>query len=335
MQYFFIAISTRENLELCKKYALAGFPSTLNGAWTYSEIDEGDFITFLYGARAHNLYKVRKKEAIADAENLPPWEPLRFRMTGKRVYFPFRLYLEPLRELEEPIARPEFYYIAENLLKRGGYEKTHFQADQTTLQNVSQMGKVFRGDIVRLALPSYKTFTPRFLRARKVGPPYIYQFREVILQSLIRKYLSREEVLKEFLELVGLGELVGIEMEALGEKALAEGHVDILLKETRSRGRTRQVIIEVKLGEASKTDMEQLRRYLIEIGEECIAAALIASKFPKRVLGERGIYFLGFRFKGLDLKKPYTFEQLLSAVQIFRAEEGNSSLLSFIPPAGI
>jgi hypothetical protein len=59
--YFFVAVSTRENLELCKKYALAGFHSNVNGAWAFSEINEGDFVSFLYGARVYNLYKVLKK----------------------------------------------------------------------------------------------------------------------------------------------------------------------------------------------------------------------------------------------------------------------------------
>jgi len=77
-EYFFIAVSTKENLEICKKYAYAGFPGTINGVWAYSDIKVGDFVTFLYGARAHNLYRVIKKEAIADAEKVPPWKPIYF-----------------------------------------------------------------------------------------------------------------------------------------------------------------------------------------------------------------------------------------------------------------
>lgn len=56
-EYFLIAVSTRENLEKCKKYAYAGFPDTINGAWAYHDIKVGDYITFLYGAKAHNLYQ--------------------------------------------------------------------------------------------------------------------------------------------------------------------------------------------------------------------------------------------------------------------------------------
>jgi hypothetical protein len=58
--YFLISVSTRENLELCIKHGLAGFPSGESGAWTFCEIQQGDFVSFLYGARAHNLYLVAK-----------------------------------------------------------------------------------------------------------------------------------------------------------------------------------------------------------------------------------------------------------------------------------
>ncbi len=81
MNYFLVSVSNRKNLELCKKYGLAGFTNSINGVWTFSEIQEGDFISFLYGAKANNLYKVEAKEAIKDAKNLPPWEPITFKMS--------------------------------------------------------------------------------------------------------------------------------------------------------------------------------------------------------------------------------------------------------------
>lgn len=133
MAYFLLSISNRINLDLCIKHALAGFTNSINGLWTFSEIQEGDYVSFLYGARVFNLYKVMKKQALKNADKLPPWPSITFRMSGKTYYFPFRLYLKPIRELNEPMVRPEFAYVAENLLLRGGYKKTHFQADQTTL----------------------------------------------------------------------------------------------------------------------------------------------------------------------------------------------------------
>ena len=62
--YFLISVSNKENLNLCISHALAGFTNSINGLWTFSEIKEEDYISFLYAARAHNLYQVIKKEAV-------------------------------------------------------------------------------------------------------------------------------------------------------------------------------------------------------------------------------------------------------------------------------
>src|SRR5260370_35274429 len=94
--YFLISVSTRENLELGIKHGLAGFPSGESGAWTFCEIQQGVFVSFLYGARAHNLYKVTKGEAIVDAPPLPPWNPPTFKRSAKPSPFPFRPQLQPL-----------------------------------------------------------------------------------------------------------------------------------------------------------------------------------------------------------------------------------------------
>ena len=154
MAYFLVSVSNRKNLELCVKYALAGFTNSINGVWTFSEIQEGDFLSFLYGARVHNLYQVAKKEAIRDAQGLPPWDPVTFRMSGLTYYFPLRLNLVPIRKLDESLVRAEFAYVAESLLLRGGHRKTHFQADQTTLQSASQLGELYNETIARLNLNS-------------------------------------------------------------------------------------------------------------------------------------------------------------------------------------
>src|SRR5260370_16385262 len=87
--YFLISVSTRENLELCVKHGLAGFPGGESGAWTFCEIQKGDFVSFLYGARAHNLYIVAKREAIVYAQHFPPLNPLVFKQPARTYSFPF------------------------------------------------------------------------------------------------------------------------------------------------------------------------------------------------------------------------------------------------------
>ena len=230
--YFLISVSNRENLDLCIKYALAGFLSGENGAWTFCEIQTGDFVSFLYGAKVFNLYRVAKRETISNAENIGPWEPLKLRETSKPYSFPFRLHLDPVRTFSESLVRPEFAYVGENLLLRGGYRKTHFQADQTTLQSVSEMGMRATCAETPPSLAEYTTFTLRFTRNRELlNTPETCRFKEPILQTAIRRHLMDVDNLRVFLERLDLEPDLANALEILGEKALPQGHIDLLIKQ--------------------------------------------------------------------------------------------------------
>jgi hypothetical protein len=317
--YFLIAVSTQENLELCIKHGLAGFPSGESGVWTYSEIVEGDFISFLYGAKAHNLYKVAKREAIANAENLPPWKILEFRTSGKRYSFPFRLKLDPVRVFSESLVRAEFSYVAENLLLRGGYSKSHFQADQTTLQSVSQMGKLAEAPVVQLDLPDHKTFVPRFTKGKGfLNPPEVMRFKEPILQSAIRQHLMLEDNLKKLLLALEMSQVVAVDLEILGEKALPQGHVDILMKQRVPLGSALQIPIEVKTKGAKEKDLYQLRAYMDELAGECATGILLAADFGKKVLAKAadiGVQLVRYSLNA-DLKMTPTFEEICQGLSL-------------------
>lgn len=311
--YFFIAVSTKENLEICKKHAHAGMPSTMNGLWAYLEIKEGDYVSFLYGAKAHNLYKVTGKEAIEDSGFSYPWEPLyRF---GRAVGFQYRLYLKPVRKFEESLAREGFQYIAENLMLRGGYRKTHFQADQTTLQSTSQLPEVYSGEPEPLSLPPHKNFTPKFVRGVKTKQQGVFQLREIILHSLIRQHLSKNDKLDDFFGILRFKGFAPEDFEILTEKALPRGYVDLLIKDSKPMGRSRIIAVEVKLSRAEMKDVKQLRGYIEELGEECVAGVIIAEKISKRI-SSPDVHFMKYEFGGIDLKEPHTFEELLSAIRI-------------------
>ena len=320
MSYFLISVSNKINVDLCIKHALAGFTNSINGLWTFVEIQENDFISFLYGAKVFNLYKVVKKEAIKNAETVGPWPSVTFRMSGKTYYFPFRLYLKPLREFTEPMVRPEFAYVAENLLLRGGYRKTHFQADQTTLQSVSQMGIPYNKPVENLIINDYETFTPMLTWDRSSAlPPEIFFFQEFILQSLIRQHLSLDTHLQAFFNSSSLNNLQAKDFEALGEKALPEGHIDILIKDCIPAGYTRKIIIEVKTGKAKPQDVAQLATYVSEMGEECVLGVLIARDFPKKVQqesGNKGIKCFIYSFDQIDKTQKYFLDELKSKFQL-------------------
>ena len=321
--YFLASLSTKEHLNLCIKYSLAGFTNSISGVWTFLEIREGDFVSFLYGAKAYNLYKVIKKEAMRNAEQLPPWPPITLQPSGRTYYFPFRLTLNPVRKLEESLVRPEFSYVAENLLLRGGYRKTHFQADQTTLQNASQMGNIWSEDVGKLELQDYETFVPKFVKNRKLAsPPEIFPFYELILQALIRQHLAEKRGLSKFLELIEVEELDVGSLEVLGEKALPEGHIDILVKEAIPIGISRKILVEVKRGLSSKKDLKQLEKYVHELGSEVVAGVLIARKFSRNVANKletqtnQKVTIVKYDIEDFSPDESYTFEQLREKLEL-------------------
>lgn len=318
MAYFLISVSNKINLDLCTKYALAGFTNSINGAWTFVEINEGDYVSFLYGARAYNLYQVEKKVAFKDAQELPPWPSVTFSMSGNTYFFPFRLFLRPVRELIEPLVRAEFSCVAENLLLRGGYRRTHFQADQTTLQAVSQMGNLYSKGICEFVHGDSESFELMFTQNRSLTRnPEVFLFQELILQSTIRQFLSKSNNLQRLLVSIKAG-LQADGLEVLGEKAFPEGHIDILVKESVPIGQSRKIIIEVKTGAGTQKDIDQIRSYVSEISEECVGAILIASKFSNKVIKyahEGNISLVTYSIP-LDLNSSVNFTQILYNVQL-------------------
>ena len=243
-------------------------------------------------------------------------------MSGMTYYFPFRLHLSPIRKLSESLVRAEFAYVAENLLLRGGYRKTHFQADQTTLQSASQLGELYDYKIDRLKFNEYETFIPCFTKSKdEVSPPEILRFTEIILQAAIRQHLSEEQNLDAFLRQIGIETLDTSKLEVLGEKALAEGHIDILIKEAIPIGLARKIIIEVKTGLAKPQDINQLSMYLDEMGNECLAGVLIARDFSKKILQEakrQGISTFVYRLDMIESGIPVSFNELKEELQLIK-----------------
>lgn len=313
--YYLIAVANRKNLELCIHYALAGFSSSLMGAWAFVELQEGDFVSFLYGARVFNLYEVAHKEAWLKAEDAPPWELITFR-SGLTYYFPFRVWLKPVREFNEPLVRAEFAYVAENLLLRGGYRKTHFQADFTTLQYASQLGTSWQYEVAGLDYTPNGTFEPMFVRRKSDALP-LFRWHEVILQAAIKQLLQMPEHLHRFVEANDLPFKHGVSVEVLSEKALPQGHIDLLLKDAVPIARATKVPVEVKLGRAGKRDLDQLRSYMNEL-DECSCGVLVAADFPKVLRDEawrRNIGLMQYTLN-LDLTQPKPFITIVSNLNL-------------------
>ncbi len=176
------------------------------------------------------------------------------------------------------------------------------------------MGDLYRKPVKSFATDNCSTFTPYIAWKKTPGStPENFPFREFLLQSLVRRHLSCKENLQRFFDLSGLGDLRAEDFEVLGEKALSEGYIDILIKDRSPVGRSRKIIVETKLNRVQRKDVDQLRIYMEEIGEECLGGFLIAGSFPKKVL--QGYWTLGIRcftysFEGLNNSKEYSFNEL-------------------------
>ena len=318
-EYFLLSVSNRRNLELCLRYALAGFTNSVNGFWTYTDIGVGDYVSFLYGARVRNLYKVVKKVAYKNAEKLPPWPPVTFKTSGNTYYFPFRIFLKQERILNEPMVKPEFSYVAENLLLRGGYRKTHFQADTITLYNVSEMGEAFSGEIECLNIEG-ETYEPMIVFKREYQKiPEKFFFHELILQSLVRKSI-KSSVFRDIVVQLSVSHSPE-DFEVLGEKALSEGFVDIFIKLKHPKGNNEYIIVEVKKGRAQKKDIVQLHQYLNELGCEARGGILVASDFSQKILREIAhcyppILPVRYSFGNINYASSYTYTDLLNLFQL-------------------
>ncbi|MGC9771022.1 hypothetical protein [Fervidobacterium islandicum] len=325
-KYYLISVSNKENLNLCVKYQLAGFPSSTNGLWSYLDIDEGDYISFLYGARIKNLYKVEKKIAYKNAEKLPPWKPITFKESGKTYSFPYRMKLRLVREFDESIVRSEFAYVAEDLLLRGGYRKTHFQADAAMLSYVSSLGRsVEISTEQKIETPisdlDVEEFVPK-ITFRKTQPQIgkedytVVKFNENILQSLLKRTLS--SLLNEILIRCGSNKQPH-EFEILSEKALSKGFVDLFVKLKHPVERNQYILVEAKNRVASNKDLNQLNEYIDDFDKEgeLLCGILIAEDFPKNLKTNTAkILKIKYSFDGLNQNKDYEYDQLVSMMKL-------------------
>jgi RecB family endonuclease NucS len=120
----------------------------------------------------------------------------------------------------------------------------------------------------------------------------------------------------KLLSALGLRQISSDELEILGEKALPQGHVDILLKQRVPLGSATKIPIEVKTNEAKEKDLYQLRGYMDELSSECPTGVLLAADFAKKVLAKAkgsGIQLIRYTLS-VDLKKTPTFIEICQSL---------------------
>ncbi|MEM2487223.1 MAG: hypothetical protein QXR44_01340 [Thermoproteota archaeon] len=199
---------------------------------------------------------------------------------------------------------------------RGGYRKTHFQADTVTFYNVSNMGIRFEGVNEILYLQG-TIFQPKITFRRERVNLETFYFHELILQSLVKNKIKNEK-LNNILEYFDVN-IPSDYFEVLGEKALPEGFVDIFIKMKHPAGSNLFFPVEVKTGKAKLSEAEQLEAYMKELGNECKGGVLIAKDFPKTLsqyCESENILPIKYYFENLDDQKEYTYEELLNLLKL-------------------
>ncbi|WP_448377991.1 hypothetical protein [Fervidobacterium sp.] len=225
------------------------------------------------------------------------------------------------------MVRPEFAYVAEDLLLRGGYRKTHFQADATTLSYVSTLGTSPHNSIKYENSDTFKfsdlEFVPKTLFSN-TDSDYedsnytVTKFNENILQSLLKRKLN--SILKDVLRYFGSDKNPD-EFEILSEKALSRGFIDLFIKLKHPIGKNQYILVEVKNRKASSKDFEQITEYIKDFDKEgeLLGGIVIASDFPSRGKLDTlklNILRVKFFFRNLDESKEYCYQDLLDKLEL-------------------
>ena len=145
-----------------------------------------------------------------------------------------------------------------------------------------------------------------------VSQPEVSYFQEFILQSLIRQWLSQDANLQALFNSLVLVNFRANDFEVLGERALPEGHIDILIKDCMPAGYNRKIIVEVKTGKAKSQDIIQLKHYL-RLDQEYILGILIAQDFSEKVQQEAmdsGIKCIRYSLGQIDKSATYSLDEL-------------------------
>jgi len=160
---------------------------------------------------------------------------------------------------------------------------------------------------------------PRFTQSRDLlNVPQVSGFRETILQSAIRRHLSSEQNLQRLLSSLDVTDIAAVDLEILGEKALAQGHIDLLLKQRVPLGSSIKIPIEVKTKKGQSKDVAQLEGYMDELRGECPVGVLVAADFKKQETAGAArdqVKFVQYRIDA-DLKMSPTFEEIYEGLTL-------------------
>ena len=153
----------------------------------------------------------------------------------------------------------------------------------------------------------------------EANPPSVYPFSEMILQALLKKHLRDPANLHYLFAHETDMQINLLNMEVLGELALPEGQVDILVKDATPIGASNKIAIEAKVGAASRKDVDQVANYVATLGPECRAGVLVSRAASERVLSYAKSKQVLLRFYDFDPNPRHshvTFKELSSLLAL-------------------
>jgi len=186
------------------------------------------------------------------------------------------------------------------------------------------MGTPYASPVEELSLPDHVTFKPSFTRNQKLlDIPEVCRFQETILQTAIRQHLLDEANLERLWKAFGVSIPAANTLEILSEKALTQGHIDLLLKQRVPLGTALKVPMEVKLNRAGPKDVLQLRDCMDELVGECPFGILVAAEFSKQAAPrarDLGIRLVRYSL-GVDLQRTVSFGEICQSLSFDLAEK--------------
>jgi hypothetical protein len=84
---------------------------------------------------------------------------------------------------------------------------------------------------------------------------------------------------------------------------------------------SKKILIEVKTGQATNRDFQQLENYVNEVGKECVAGIMISKGSNKKVNEKyRKLISVAYSFGDLNLNNV-TFEELKTNFRLYRNDK--------------
>ena len=243
-KYFIVTLSNEKNLVKCIENKIAGFPETDNGRWAFLDVEVDDYMSFYYNGRLYNLYRVKRKfipemyqyEEGRGNENFDP-EPLgptgdrwlSIGRSGNRIYFPYRLELEIIKEIDlstSIIFKRGLERLGINLIPRISFKKTHFQLTIKDMVELKLLDTVPTVKSKKLNIGQFLDFFAKVHRVQVLNQLGMVMSKEVFLQVVIKRFLEASR--SKWLKIMDEGMSID-EMEFLSEQTVYGGESDIVI----------------------------------------------------------------------------------------------------------